>query len=182
MIKPDLFVAPIKIKNCFSLIFFSVFTIIQQEELMGWHLSGVTRTRILVIGLNFSEFLSQEKERRFSFESAGNSSHATCHFANSFLLLPSPFQKWNVFLFIESWSRDQLMQKARPVNLTWKLAIFRRRVFLTRLGLRFTYVNQACRFESNHWSTCRRSIGRKTWNKQKLVGNIWLYIIKYSYD
>ena len=116
---------------------------------MGWHLSGVTRTRILVIGLNFSEFLSQEKERRFSFESAGNSSHATCHFANSFLLLPSPFQKWNVFLFIESWSRDQLMQKARPVNLTWKLAIFRRRVFLTRLGLRFTYVNQACHFETN---------------------------------
>ena len=159
---------------------------------MGWHLSGATRTRILIIGLNFSEFLSQEKERRFSFwvkfsfESAGNSSHATCHSANSFLrllLLPSPFQKRNVFLFIESWSRDQLMQKKkRPVNLTWKLAIFRRRVFLTRLGLRFTYVNQACRFESNHWSTCRRSIGRKTWNKQKLVGNFWLYIIKYSHE
>ena len=36
---------------------------------MGWHLSGVTRTRIRVIGVNFSEFLSQEKERRFSFES-----------------------------------------------------------------------------------------------------------------
>ena len=40
----------------------------QQEELIGWHLSGVTRTRIRVIGVNFSEFLSQEKERRFSFE------------------------------------------------------------------------------------------------------------------
>ena len=37
----------------------------------------------------------------------------------------------------------------RPVNLTWKLAIFRQRVFLTRLALRFTYVNQACHFETN---------------------------------
>ena len=53
-----------------SVIYFlSVFTMImQQEELIGWHLSGVTRTRIRVIGVNFSEFLSQEKERRFSFE------------------------------------------------------------------------------------------------------------------
>ena len=33
---------------------------------MGWHQSGVTR-RIRVIGVNFGEFLSQEKERRFSF-------------------------------------------------------------------------------------------------------------------
>ena len=49
-----------------SLFFFSVFTIIQQEELMGWHESGVTR-RIRVIGVNLGEFLSQEKERRFSF-------------------------------------------------------------------------------------------------------------------
>ena len=40
---------------------------------MGWHLSGVRRTRIRVNGVNFSEFLSQEKERRFSFESARNS-------------------------------------------------------------------------------------------------------------
>ena len=61
---------------------------------MGWHLSGVTRTRILVIGLNFSEFLSQEKERRFSFESNLVSSQRG--------ILPSPFQKRNVFLFTES--------------------------------------------------------------------------------
>ena len=33
---------------------------------MGWHESGVTR-RIRVIGVNLGEFLSQEKERRFSF-------------------------------------------------------------------------------------------------------------------
>ena len=46
-----------------------MFTIIEKEELVEWHLSGVTRTRIRVIGVNFSEFLSQEKERRFSFES-----------------------------------------------------------------------------------------------------------------
>ena len=42
-------------------LIFSVFTTIQPEELMEWHLSGVTRTRIRVIGVNFSEFLSQGK-------------------------------------------------------------------------------------------------------------------------
>ena len=40
---------------------------------MGLHLSGVRRTRIRVIGVNFSVFLSEEKERRISFESARNS-------------------------------------------------------------------------------------------------------------
>ena len=40
---------------------------------MGWHLSGVRRTKIRVIGVNNSEFLSQGKERRFSLESARNS-------------------------------------------------------------------------------------------------------------
>ena len=35
---------------------------------MGWRLSGVTRTGDRFIGVNFSEFLSQEKERRISFE------------------------------------------------------------------------------------------------------------------
>ena len=29
--------------------------ILQKEELMGWHPSGVTRTRICVIEVNFSE-------------------------------------------------------------------------------------------------------------------------------
>ena len=29
----------------------SVFTLIEQEEVMGWHPSGVTRTRIRVIGV-----------------------------------------------------------------------------------------------------------------------------------
>ena len=53
MIKRDLFVTPIKIR--------CVFTLIQQEELMGWHSSGVKRTRIQVIGVNFSDFLDQEK-------------------------------------------------------------------------------------------------------------------------
>ena len=45
----------------------------------------------------------------------------------------------HVFLFIESWSRDQLMQKDL---LTWleNLLFLDKRVFLTRLGLRFTYV------------------------------------------
>ena len=39
----------------------SSFTIIQQEEIMGWHLSGVTRTRIRVTGEDVSECLSQGK-------------------------------------------------------------------------------------------------------------------------
>ena len=39
----------------------SSFTIIQQEEIMGWHLSGVTRTRIRVTGEDVSEGLSQGK-------------------------------------------------------------------------------------------------------------------------
>ena len=48
------------LKNGDMLIHFYVgdFTrIIQQEELMGWHPSWVTRTRIRVIGVNFSEIL-----------------------------------------------------------------------------------------------------------------------------
>ena len=37
---------------------FNVFTVYKKEELMAWHPSGVTRTRIIrVIGVNFSEFL-----------------------------------------------------------------------------------------------------------------------------
>ena len=36
---------------------------------MEWQLSGVKRTSIWVIGVNFGEFLSQEKERRFRSES-----------------------------------------------------------------------------------------------------------------
>ena len=47
--------------------------IIQQEELMGWHPSRVTRTRILVIGVNSSEFFIKGKETLF--ELAGNSSY-----------------------------------------------------------------------------------------------------------
>ena len=47
--------------------------IIQQEELMGWHPIRVTRTRILVIGVNSSEFLIKGKETLF--ELAGNSSY-----------------------------------------------------------------------------------------------------------
>ena len=52
--------------------FFSVFTMImQQEELTGWHLSGVTRARIRVIGVNFSaNFLV--KKRKGDFELEGN--------------------------------------------------------------------------------------------------------------
>ena len=48
MIKSDLFVSPIKIKLplIVTSVSFSVFTLIQQEELMEWHPSGVKRTRI----------------------------------------------------------------------------------------------------------------------------------------
>ena len=42
----------------------------QQEELIGWHPSGVTRTRIRVIRVNFSEILIKGKE--IYFELAGN--------------------------------------------------------------------------------------------------------------
>ena len=44
-----------------SVSYYSVFTLIQQEELMGWHPSGVTKTRIQVIGVNFSDFLIKGK-------------------------------------------------------------------------------------------------------------------------
>ena len=47
--------------------------IIQQEEPMVWHPSRVTRTRILVIGVNSSEFLIKGKETLF--ELALNSSY-----------------------------------------------------------------------------------------------------------
>ena len=112
---------------------------------MARYLSGVTRTRILVIGLDLSEFLSQEKERRFSFESAGDSSRATCHSAKlipPFTLTVSKANCFPVYRKLIMWST---IKCKRP----WKLAIFRQKVFLTRLGLRFTYVNQACHFETN---------------------------------
>ena len=41
MIERDLLFAPIKIKLLLVLASFSVFTLTQQEELMGWHPSGV---------------------------------------------------------------------------------------------------------------------------------------------
>ena len=56
-----------------SVSYYSVFTLIQQEELMGWHPSGVTKTRIQVIGVNFSDFLIKGKD--ISFELAGCSSY-----------------------------------------------------------------------------------------------------------
>ena len=64
MIKSDLFVSPIKIKLplIVTSVSFSVFTLTQQEELMGWHPSGVKRTRIRVIGVNFSDFDIKGKE------------------------------------------------------------------------------------------------------------------------
>ena len=41
MIRRDLFVSPIKIKLPLTVanVSFSIFTLIQQDELMGWHLS-----------------------------------------------------------------------------------------------------------------------------------------------
>ena len=53
MIKRDLFVAPIKIKYSCR-VSFSGFT--------DYTTSGVTRTRIRVIGVNFSEILIKGKE------------------------------------------------------------------------------------------------------------------------
>ena len=61
---------------------------------------------------------------------------------NSFLLLPSKANCFPVYRKLIMWST---IKCKRP----WKLAIFRQKVFLTRLGLRFTYVNQACHFETN---------------------------------
>ena len=62
MIKRDLLVAPIKIKYKNS---FSGFT--------DYTTSGVTRTRIRVIGVNFSDILI--KGKKILFELAGNSSY-----------------------------------------------------------------------------------------------------------
>ena len=45
----------------------------QQEELTEWHPSEVTRTRIRVIGVNFSEILTKGKETQV--ELARNSSN-----------------------------------------------------------------------------------------------------------
>ena len=59
MIKRDLFVSPIKIKLplIVTSVSFSVFTLIQQDELMGWHLSRVKKsTRIRNIGVNSVTF------------------------------------------------------------------------------------------------------------------------------
>ena len=59
MIKRDLFVSPIKIKLPLKVtsVSFSVYTLIQQDELMGWHLSRVKKsTRIRIIGVNSVTF------------------------------------------------------------------------------------------------------------------------------
>ena len=103
---------------------------------------------------------------------------------NSFLrllLLPSPFQKRNtrlpVYRKLITWSTNA----KRPVNLTWKLAIFRQEGIFNTFGFTF-HVCHLIGFKMTSLITCRRSIRRKKWNKQKLVGNIWLYIIKYSHD
>ena len=82
----------------------------------------------------------------------------------------------HVFLFIESWSRDQLMQKDLLLNLTWKLAIFRQEGIFNTFGFTF-HVCHLIGFKMTSLITCRRRIRRKTWNKQKLVGNFWLYFI-----
>ena len=44
------------------MLLLAVLPIIQQEELMKWHPSGVTRTRIRVTGVNFSEILIKRKD------------------------------------------------------------------------------------------------------------------------
>ena len=66
MTKLGLFVAPIKIK-CFSFdrydqCWFYCFTLINKEELIGWHPSGFTRARIQVIEIEFSELLIKGME------------------------------------------------------------------------------------------------------------------------
>ena len=45
-----------------SSVGFSVFTLAQTEKLMVWDPSGVKRTTIRVIGVNFSDFLIKGKE------------------------------------------------------------------------------------------------------------------------
>ena len=64
MIRRDLFVSPIKIKLPLTVanVSFSIFTLIQQDELMGWHLSRVKSTRIRVTEVNFSDFLIKGNE------------------------------------------------------------------------------------------------------------------------
>ena len=60
-------------------------------------------------------------------------------------------------------------------------AIFRQRIFLTRLGLtqlglRFTYVNQACHFETNQVHVGGALGARHKINKSSF-GNFYLYIM-----
>ena len=58
-----LFIAFCTNQNLIALVLLLVgLPIIQQEELMKWHPSGVTRTRIRVIGVNFSEILIKRKD------------------------------------------------------------------------------------------------------------------------
>ena len=73
MIKHDLLVSAKlhQIVLVLTSVNFSVFTLIQQEKLMGWHPSGVKRTRIRVITVNFSDFLIKGQEIKFKL--AGNS-------------------------------------------------------------------------------------------------------------
>ena len=49
-------------KKIFSMLDLLFLLIIQQEKPMEWHPSRVTRIRIQVIGVFFSDFLIKEKE------------------------------------------------------------------------------------------------------------------------
>ena len=49
-------------KKIFSMLDLLFLLIIQQEKIMEWHPSRVTRTRIQVIGVIFSDFLIKGKE------------------------------------------------------------------------------------------------------------------------
>ena len=74
MIEHDLLTSAIlnQITLVLTSVNFSVFTLTQQE-LMRWHPSGVKRTRICVITVNFRDFLIKGME--IKFELAGNSSY-----------------------------------------------------------------------------------------------------------
>ena len=62
MIKGDLVALINKLIFSSPVLVLVFLPILQKEELMGCHPSGVTRSRIRVIGVNFTEFLIKKPE------------------------------------------------------------------------------------------------------------------------
>ena len=140
---------------------FSVFTLIQQE-LMGWHPSGVKRTKVQVSGVYFSDISVQEK--KFSSSKRG---------IRVFWVRVNPVKmtgKWG-----EIQEKSDLVQVSREI----KLFVFE------LLGLYCIVVFYPCRWFTWSWhlrwysSCCRWCCSSSGNGICKSQVNLWVSLVYY---